>query len=109
MENKKIAHDPLVLLARRAAAAGAQVLAGRDEEKFNTDEKSAAGDWVTDFDRAAEEAIRATIFTARPNDELTGEEFPARSRAIPPATAGVLTHWMARQTSCGTSHITAPR
>ncbi|HAY44237.1 MAG TPA: inositol monophosphatase [Micrococcaceae bacterium] len=83
MENKKIAHDPLVLLARRAAAAGAQVLAGRDAEKFNTDEKSAAGDWVTDFDRAAEEAIRATIFTARPNDELTGEEFPSQKPSNP--------------------------
>src|SRR5699024_691980 len=75
--NLAIDHDPLVLLARRAAAAGAEVLARRDESKFNTDEKSAAGDWVTDFDRAAEAAIRETITTTRPNDELTGEEYPS--------------------------------
>lgn len=72
-----LSHDPLTLLARKAAAAGAAVLARRDESKFNVDEKSAAGDWVTDFDRAAEEAIRRTIQTTRPNDELTGEEYPS--------------------------------
>ncbi|MFJ2618869.1 inositol monophosphatase family protein [Glutamicibacter sp. NPDC087344] len=81
--DRPIAHDPLVLLARKAAAAGAEVLARRDESKFNTDEKSAAGDWVTDFDRAAEEAIRATIVTTRPNDELTGEEYPSAKPANP--------------------------
>ncbi|WP_313813332.1 inositol monophosphatase family protein [Glutamicibacter sp.] len=75
--DRSVTHDPLVLLARKAAAAGAAVLARRDESKFNTDEKSAAGDWVTDFDRAAEEAIRRTIQTMRPNDELTGEEYPS--------------------------------
>ncbi|WP_404289745.1 inositol monophosphatase family protein [Glutamicibacter arilaitensis] len=83
MENNKAAHDPLVLVARRAAAAGAEVLSKRDVEKFNVDEKSAAGDWVTDFDRAAEEAIRATITTTRPNDELTGEEYPSQKPANP--------------------------
>lgn len=41
--DRAISHDPLVLLARRAAAAGAEVLARRDESKFNTNEKSAAG------------------------------------------------------------------
>lgn len=81
--DRTIAHDPLVLLARKAAAAGAEILARRDESKFNTDEKSAAGDWVTDFDRAAEEAIRATIVTTRPNDELTGEEYPSAKPANP--------------------------
>lgn len=75
--DKAITHDPLVLVARRAAAAGAEVLAGRDESQFNISDKSAVGDWVTDFDRASEEAIRATITTSRPNDELTGEEYPS--------------------------------
>lgn len=81
--DRTITHDPLVLLARKAAAAGAQILAGRDESKFNVDDKSAAGDWVTDFDRAAEEAIRTTISTTRPNDELTGEEYPSAKPTNP--------------------------
>ncbi|MDR4533550.1 inositol monophosphatase family protein [Glutamicibacter sp. PS] len=72
-----INHDPLVLLARRAAAAGAEVLARREVAEFNLQDKSAAGDWVTDFDRAAEEAIRRVLLTTRPNDELTGEEYPS--------------------------------
>lgn len=70
-----IEHDPLVLLARRAAAAGAQVLAGRSNANLEITNKTEAGDWVTDFDRNAEEAIRNTIITMRPNDTLTGEEF----------------------------------
>lgn len=70
-----IEHDPLVLLARRAAAAGAQVLASRTGTFSALNTKSEAGDWVTEFDRNAEEAIRNTIITMRPNDELTGEEF----------------------------------
>lgn len=81
--DKAISHDPLVLVARRAAAAGAEVLARRDESQFNLSDKSAAGDWVTDFDRASEEAIRATILTSRPSDELTGEEFPSAKPANP--------------------------
>ena len=70
-------YAPLLQVARQAAAAGAAVLAGRDEAKFNLDDKSAAGDWVTDFDRGAERAIREAIRSARPHDELTGEEYPS--------------------------------
>lgn len=81
--DRGISHDPLTLVARRAAAAGAEVLSRRDESQFNLSDKSAAGDWVTDFDRAAEEAIRATIQTSRPNDELTGEEYPSAKPAHP--------------------------
>lgn len=80
---RAISHDPMVLVARRAAAAGAEVLSRRDESQFNLADKSTAGDWVTDFDRAAEEAIRATILTSRPNDELTGEEYPTAKPAHP--------------------------
>ncbi|MCW4465168.1 inositol monophosphatase [Glutamicibacter sp. MNS18] len=70
-----IDHDPLVLLSRQAAAAGARVLAGRTTGPLGLANKTEAGDWVTDYDRNAEEAIRNTIITTRPNDELTGEEF----------------------------------
>lgn len=78
-----VEHDPLVLLARQAAGAGAQVLARRGARVLGVDEKSAAGDWVTDFDRSAEEAIRAAIITTRPNDALTGEEFGSHTPAKP--------------------------
>jgi len=78
-----IDHDPLVLLARQAAGAGAQVLAGRESRALGLDVKSEAGDWVTDFDRAAEEAIRTAIVTTRPNDALTGEEFGSHTPAKP--------------------------
>jgi myo-inositol-1(or 4)-monophosphatase len=36
--------------------------------------KSAAGDWVTAFDVAAENAVRNSIRAARPHDTITGEE-----------------------------------
>lgn len=81
--DRAVTHDPLVMVARRAAAAGAEVLGRRDESQFNLTDKSAAGDWVTDFDRAAEEAIRDAIVTSRPNDELTGEEYPSAKPAHP--------------------------
>ncbi|WP_073706671.1 inositol monophosphatase family protein [Glutamicibacter sp. 0426] len=81
--DRTVTHDPLVMVARRAAAAGAEVLGRRDESQFNLTDKSAAGDWVTDFDRAAEEAIRDAIVTSRPNDELTGEEYPSAKPAHP--------------------------
>ena len=78
-----IDHDPLVLLARQAAGAGARVLAGRSTGPMGVRDKAEAGDWVTDFDRKAEEAIRAAITTTRPNDALTGEEFGAHVPAKP--------------------------
>ncbi|MBQ1444372.1 MAG: inositol monophosphatase [Renibacterium sp.] len=64
----------LLDLARAAAAAGAQVLAERDPAKFSANMKSGDADWVTDFDLAAERAVRETILTARPDDTVTGEE-----------------------------------
>lgn len=65
----------LLAIAREAAAAGAAVLAGRGTGTVAADTKSAAGDWVTDFDRRAEIAVRDVIAAARPNDEITGEEY----------------------------------
>ncbi|MEE1620008.1 inositol monophosphatase family protein [Zafaria sp. Z1313] len=65
----------LLAVAREAAAAGAAVLAGRPSGAIRVDTKSAAGDWVTDFDRRAEDAVRAVLRAARPDDEITGEEY----------------------------------
>ncbi|MFF1882469.1 inositol monophosphatase family protein [Pseudarthrobacter sp. NPDC058196] len=64
----------LLDVARRAAAAGAQVLSGRDGNALDPSNKGAAGDWVTAFDVAAEDAVRAVIAAARPGDIVTGEE-----------------------------------
>jgi myo-inositol-1(or 4)-monophosphatase len=71
----------LLTLALEAAGAGAAILATRTPLTQSAglvaaDDKSAAGDWVTDFDRSAERAVRETIAAARPDDTLTGEEYP---------------------------------
>ena len=68
--------DPLELLdvAREAAAAGAAVLVRRTQTELHAVNKSAAGDWVTAFDTAAEQAVREVISRRRPQDTVTGEE-----------------------------------
>lgn len=73
----------LLEVAARAAAAGAAVLAQRPQARVETDTKSAAGDWVTDFDRRAEQAVREVIVAARPFDEITGEEYGTTTPAQP--------------------------
>ena len=73
----------LLAVAREAAAAGAAVLAERGRGKVAADTKSAAGDWVTDFDRRAEMAVRDVIAAARPNDAITGEEYGRTVPALP--------------------------
>ncbi|WP_374700344.1 inositol monophosphatase, partial [Arthrobacter sp. JCM 19049] len=75
---------------------------------LGVDEKSAAGDWVTDFDRSAEEAIRAAIITTRPNDALTGEEFGSHTPAKPSGYRWSIDHWMGPRTSCAASTTTPP-
>ncbi|WP_417216777.1 inositol monophosphatase family protein [Arthrobacter sp.] len=65
----------LLATARRAAAAGAAVLAQRHGVHIEADTKSAAGDWVTDYDRRAEQAVREVITAERPRDAITGEEY----------------------------------
>ncbi|WP_411731934.1 inositol monophosphatase family protein [Paeniglutamicibacter sp.] len=75
----------LLAVAREAAAAGAAVLAERGRGKVAADTKSAAGDWVTDFDRRAEMAVRDVIAAARPNDAITGEEY---GRTVPAQPSG---------------------
>ncbi|WP_285726593.1 inositol monophosphatase family protein [Psychromicrobium xiongbiense] len=71
----------LLDLALKAAAAGAEVLAGRDPEVFSASMKSGAADWVTEFDLAAERAVRETIHQARPSDAITGEELAPSTSA----------------------------
>ncbi|GAA2557452.1 fructose-1,6-bisphosphatase/inositol monophosphatase family enzyme/GNAT superfamily N-acetyltransferase [Neomicrococcus aestuarii] len=67
-------------LTLKAARAGAAVLAARASfspatGRIETDSKSAAGDWVTEFDRNAEQAVREILHAARPHDEISGEEY----------------------------------
>jgi myo-inositol-1(or 4)-monophosphatase len=69
----------LLAVARAAAAAGAEVLAARpagpnSAGSLGVVNKGDAGDWVTAFDVAAENAVRAAITAARPHDTITGEE-----------------------------------
>ncbi|MEV7606352.1 inositol monophosphatase family protein [Paenarthrobacter sp. NPDC089322] len=73
--------DALELLevAKRAAAAGAAVLGARSARGTGGDglgvsNKGDAGDWVTEFDVAAENAVRQAIVADRPRDAITGEE-----------------------------------
>lgn len=71
--------EALLATARRAAAAGAAVLAGREPGVLSRSEggaetKSSGSDWVTEFDLAAEKAVRAVLAAERPNDTVTGEE-----------------------------------
>lgn len=72
-------NDEFLDIALKAAAAGAAILAARDPAGFGATEKSSDADWVTAFDVAAENAVRAVISSARPQDVITGEELaPAR-------------------------------
>jgi myo-inositol-1(or 4)-monophosphatase len=73
----------LLAIARRAAAAGAKVLAGRNAEALQASNKGDAGDWVTAFDVAAEHAVRDVISAARPGDSITGEEHGTTRPAEP--------------------------
>ena len=77
--------NQLLGIAREAAAAGAAVLAERGRSRVDADTKSAAGDWVTDYDRRAETAVRDVIAAARPNDSITGEEY---GRTVPHLPSG---------------------
>ncbi|QTF70900.1 inositol monophosphatase family protein [Arthrobacter woluwensis] len=69
----------LLDIAREAAAAGAAVLARRatlsqEDVTGGADNKTSDNDWVTAFDRQAEDAVRAVITRHRPHDVITGEE-----------------------------------
>ncbi|MFC7402977.1 inositol monophosphatase family protein [Citricoccus sp. GCM10030269] len=72
----------LLAVARAAARAGAAVLAERTmtptpatQAELGADTKSSGSDWVTDYDRRAEQAVRDIITAYRPDDAISGEEF----------------------------------
>ncbi len=71
--------DELLTVALWSAWSGATVLAGRAADasltELGADNKSSGSDWVTDYDRRAEEAVRNVLTLARPHDEITGEEY----------------------------------
>lgn len=75
--------DELLDIAREAAAAGAAVLAGRDDVApsglalggAGVQTKSSDSDLVTEFDRRSEQAVRAVLQSRRPEDTVTGEEY----------------------------------
>lgn len=83
----------LLVVAKAAARAGADVLARRwtghhpavplGIEEIGAETKSSGSDWVTDYDRRAEQAVREVIAGYRPSDEITGEEYGATLPAEP--------------------------
>lgn len=81
--------EALLATARRAAAAGAAVLAGRDKSRMDARHKSSASDWVTAYDVDAERAVRAVLAAERPDDTVSGEELgisgPGRDVGSPEA------------------------
>ena len=74
----------LLVVAKAAARAGADVLARRwtghhpavplGIEEIGAQTKSSGSDWVTDYDRRAEQAVREVVAGYRPSDEITGED-----------------------------------
>ena len=83
----------LLVVAKAAARAGADVLARRwtghhpavplGIEEIGAETKSSGSDWVTDYDRRAEQAVREVIAGYRPSDEITGEGYGATRPAEP--------------------------
>lgn len=76
--------NKLLGIAREAAAAGAAVLAERDaaapagqpldHSGHGITTKSSESDFVTDFDKRAEDEVRSVISAHRPRDVISGEE-----------------------------------
>jgi myo-inositol-1(or 4)-monophosphatase len=68
--------DELLLVAQRAAHAGAEVaMAWRDRaDRLRVEEKAGPADLVSQADREAEAAIRAELIRCRPDDGVLGEE-----------------------------------
>ncbi|CKH83067.1 inositol monophosphatase [Mycolicibacterium smegmatis] len=70
-------------LAVKAAERGADVCLRHLGELVSVATKSAAGDVVTAVDRAAEEAVRAVLREARPDDSMLGEEIAEHTGSGP--------------------------
>jgi myo-inositol-1(or 4)-monophosphatase len=83
----------LLAVARAAARAGAAVLNERwtaahpatplTAASLGAETKTSGSDWVTDFDRRAEDAVRKVIIGYRPQDAIAGEEYGATVPAEP--------------------------
>ncbi|MFB1427530.1 inositol monophosphatase [Micrococcus endophyticus] len=83
----------LLVVAKAAARAGADVLARRwtghhpavplGREEIGAETKTSGSDWVTDYDRRAEQAVREVLVAYRPQDEITGEEYGSTVPAEP--------------------------
>ncbi|WP_051479277.1 inositol monophosphatase family protein [Arthrobacter sp. H5] len=73
--NTQISATEILHVARQAAEAGAAVLRKRSAGVIGARNKSSDSDWVTDFDMAAERAVRDVIWRTRPHDAITGEEY----------------------------------
>jgi len=68
-------HGQLLVLARDLAVrVGDTALAGRRRGLRNVETKSTATDMVTEYDRATEREIVATLRRLRPRDAIVGEE-----------------------------------
>ncbi|MEH0058375.1 inositol monophosphatase family protein [Auritidibacter ignavus] len=72
----------LLAVARAAARAGAETLQRRPgpltplrADQLGAENKTSTSDWVTDYDRGAEHAVRSVVIAYRPHDEITGEEY----------------------------------
>lgn len=72
--NRNLSDELVELAASTARAAGRMVREGRRRGITDVDTKSSATDMVTEFDRAAEQAIVRSILEARPLDAIIGEE-----------------------------------
>lgn len=66
--------DQLLHIAVAAARAAVVLIHDERPATFEVSAKSTATDHVTEMDRASEELIRSIISTARPDDEVVGEE-----------------------------------
>ncbi|QCU78587.1 inositol monophosphatase [Citricoccus sp. SGAir0253] len=80
----------LLAVARAAARAGAAVLAERvlsptpaTRADLGAQTKTSGSDWVTDYDRRAEQAVREVITAYRPHDAISGEEYGHTEPATP--------------------------
>jgi myo-inositol-1(or 4)-monophosphatase len=76
MKAAAVSTGELLAVARRAAAAGAEVASAwsRRREELEVEEKAAPDDLVSAADRDAERAIRAVLDETRPQDATLGEE-----------------------------------
>ncbi|KWX25040.1 inositol monophosphatase [Mycolicibacterium wolinskyi] len=75
--------EELRVLAVEAAQRGAAVCLRQLGEPVSAETKTAAGDVVTAVDRSAEEAVRAVLLSARPDDSVLGEELAEHVGAGP--------------------------